>query len=34
VKITSGTGTATIAEDGETVMITGAKGEIHLDVLY
>ena len=34
VKITSGIGTATIAEDGETVIITGAKGKISIEVLY
>ena len=34
VKITSGTGTATIAEDGETVIITGAKGHINIEILY
>lgn len=34
VKITSGTGTVTIAEDGETVIITGAKGQINIEVLY
>ena len=34
VTITSGTGTATIAEDGETVIITGATGQISLEVLY
>lgn len=34
VKITSGTGTATIAEDGETVIITGVKGKISIEVLY
>ena len=34
VKITSGTGTATIAEDGETVIITGAKGQISIEVWY
>ncbi|MBO5897950.1 MAG: hypothetical protein J6R04_02955 [Clostridia bacterium] len=34
VTITSGTGTATIAEDGETVIITGAKGQIGIEVLY
>ncbi|MBQ8718983.1 MAG: hypothetical protein IJY66_06940, partial [Clostridia bacterium] len=34
VKITSGTGTATLAEDGETVIITGAKGTVHVEALY
>ena len=34
VNITSGTGTATIADDGETVIITGAKGQISLEILY
>ena len=34
VTITSGTGTATIAEDGETVIITGAEGQISIDVGY
>ncbi len=34
VKITSGTGTATLAEDGETVIITGAKGQISIEALY
>ena len=34
VNITSGTGTATIAEDGETVIITGTEGQISIEVLY
>ena len=34
VEITSGTGTATIAEDGETVIITGAEGQISIEVFY
>ncbi len=34
INVTSGTGTATIAEDGETVIITGAEGQINLEVLY
>jgi hypothetical protein len=34
VTITSGTGTVTLAEDGETVIITDAKGQISIEVLY
>ncbi len=34
VKITSGTGTATVAEDGETVIITGAEGQVNIEILY
>ena len=34
VNIPSGTGTATIAEDGETVIITGAAGQISIEVRY
>jgi hypothetical protein len=34
INVTSGTGTATLAEDGETVIITGAVGQIHIEILY
>ncbi len=34
VKVTSGTGTASLSEDGETVIITGAKGTINIEVSY